>query len=182
MITQSSKLFLILLLISGFFISAMKQPQASTVIIQDYDEVADHQAVNIIYKKNWPFLCVGRDYDQKIVDILIGPDSCPEAPKSVKVLYDNKHVCGFITYYHQIPQNRGYIEQLAIQADYQRKGFGLQLMRYAIENLKQKDIEKILIYVRKDNIPALTLYEKLGFAEHTSAIKDTSWELTLRCK
>ena len=182
MITQLPKFFLILLLMSGYFISAMEHSQTSLVSIQDYNEATDKETVNAIYAKNWPFLCVGRDYDEKIVDILIGPDSCPEAPKSVKVLHDNNHVRGFVTYYHQVPQNRGYIEQLAIQTEYQKKGFGLQLMKYAIETLKQNDIEKILIYVRKNNIPALTLYEKLGFSEHTSAIKDTSWELTLRCK
>lgn len=53
------------------------------------------------------------------------------------------------------------IINLFIEEDYRKKGYAQKLLNYVIE--KNKDVEKIMLEVKEDNVPAINLYKKLGF-------------------
>lgn len=55
------------------------------------------------------------------------------------------------------------IISIVIKKDYQRIGLASYLLKYVIDFAKQKNITKILLEVRKSNLPAQKLYEKYNF-------------------
>lgn len=57
------------------------------------------------------------------------------------------------------------ITTLGIKKDYQKNGFGQQLLEHAIEEIKKAGCESITLEVRKSNLKAQNLYKKLGFTE-----------------
>lgn len=61
---------------------------------------------------------------------------------------------------------RGYIYHLAVSADHQRKGLGAALMGKAEEALERAGIEKIHLFIYRDN-PAVEFYRKTGWNVRT---------------
>ena len=55
------------------------------------------------------------------------------------------------------------ILNLAVKNQYRKKGVGLSLMQNLLQVLKDNAAEKVFLEVRKSNLPAIFLYEKLGF-------------------
>jgi ribosomal protein S18 acetylase RimI-like enzyme len=52
---------------------------------------------------------------------------------------------------------------MGVHRDYRRQGLGEALLRACITKAKDKGITRIELEVRADNLPAIRLYEKLGF-------------------
>ena len=61
--------------------------------------------------------------------------------------------------------HRGWINYLAIAPEYQRRGFGGQLVQKGIEELKKIGCLKVNLQVRNDNTAAIDFYNHLGFKE-----------------
>jgi len=59
--------------------------------------------------------------------------------------------------------HRGWINYLVVHPDYQRRGFGRQLMKYATNILLNMGCQKINIQVRESNRSVIQFYKKLGF-------------------
>jgi ribosomal protein S18 acetylase RimI-like enzyme len=57
----------------------------------------------------------------------------------------------------------GYIEEMIVTETLRGKGIGKQLLDYAIEDLKGKDIKEIEINVWEKNEGGLRFYERYGF-------------------
>jgi aminoglycoside 6'-N-acetyltransferase I len=55
------------------------------------------------------------------------------------------------------------IMNVAVCDNYQRKGIGSQLIRYAIDVAKSMDLQKLYIGTADTSLNQLTLYQKLGF-------------------
>lgn len=62
-----------------------------------------------------------------------------------------------------IEDGEGYIESIAINSNYRRRGLGILALNYMMECLKDRGFKKINLHVRMDNIAAMSLYEKEGF-------------------
>lgn len=60
---------------------------------------------------------------------------------------------------------RVYLEAFRISKYYQKKGFGQELLKYAINDLKEKGYTEFTIGVEEDNQIAKHIYNKLGFIE-----------------
>ena len=58
---------------------------------------------------------------------------------------------------------RGYVHHLAVDPDYQRKGYGKAIMNELIERFKQKRIQKIHLFIQKENKEVLDFYNKQGW-------------------
>jgi ribosomal protein S18 acetylase RimI-like enzyme len=58
---------------------------------------------------------------------------------------------------------RGYVHHLAVDPDYQKKGFGKAIINELTERFKQKRIHKIHLFIQKDNKEVLDFYNKLGW-------------------
>lgn len=54
---------------------------------------------------------------------------------------------------------------LAVAPDYRGRGIATELVNTLTENLKEKNIQSLLLEVRVSNTPAISLYKKLGFQE-----------------
>ncbi len=81
-------------------------------------------------------------------------------PFSHYLLYiENDKVIGFLNYY--LMYEKIEIANFNVLDNYQNKGIGTKLIKYLIDNYK--NIENITLEVRKDNIKAIHIYEKMGF-------------------
>ena len=47
--------------------------------------------------------------------------------------------------------------------DFRRKGYGEKLLKESIKEMRLNGISSILLYVNIKNLPAIKLYEKVGF-------------------
>jgi len=61
--------------------------------------------------------------------------------------------------------HRGWINYLAVHPDYQRNGYGAQLMHHAERLLKNRGCPKINLQVRANNSAVIAFYKKIGFME-----------------
>jgi GNAT superfamily N-acetyltransferase len=73
--------------------------------------------------------------------------------------------CGtyaFLTYFTDIANNNAIIELHATRKELRLKGYGSQLLRYAIDNFLQRQLSNIGMSIGSDN-PARDFYKKIGF-------------------
>lgn len=59
----------------------------------------------------------------------------------------------------------GNISTFAVREDMRNKGIGSMLFRHIIDYAKEKEMEFVTLEVRKTNIPAIKVYESLGFKQ-----------------
>ncbi|MHA1197878.1 MAG: GNAT family N-acetyltransferase [Candidatus Heimdallarchaeaceae archaeon] len=57
----------------------------------------------------------------------------------------------------------GHLGQIAVVKSERGKGYGNELMEYAIKYFEKKKVESTGLYVETNNIAAISLYEKYGF-------------------
>jgi len=62
------------------------------------------------------------------------------------------------------PAATGYVSELAVHPDYQRRGLGEAMLRWALAWFRSKGLGRATLTVNTDNAPAIALYSKLGFA------------------
>ncbi len=79
------------------------------------------------------------------------------------IIKENGKLVAFITYV--ISYDFADIADVFTHPDYRKKGYAKELISRAIEDIKSKKISSILLEVRQGNIPAISLYESLGFVE-----------------
>ncbi len=81
----------------------------------------------------------------------------------------DKKVVGFISilYYKSIFHRVGtaLINELIIEKSYRGKGFGKELIEYAIQRAITKNMDEIEVGVMKENFSAIEFYKKNGFDE-----------------
>lgn len=70
-------------------------------------------------------------------------------------------IAGYIGMY--ISFDEGEITNVAVASSYRKKGCGQKLIETAKQEAIVRNVESILLEVRKSNDPAISLYEKLGF-------------------
>ncbi|MGL4861258.1 MAG: ribosomal protein S18-alanine N-acetyltransferase [Enterobacteriaceae bacterium] len=56
---------------------------------------------------------------------------------------------------------------LAVHPTHQRHGYGTALLQHLIPLLQERGVSTLWLEVRASNLPAITLYEKLGFNQVT---------------
>jgi ribosomal protein S18 acetylase RimI-like enzyme len=61
---------------------------------------------------------------------------------------------------------KGWINRLAIDPDYRRKGYGGQLVHAAEDALHEAGMHLIAALIEEGNDASLALFEKLGYAAH----------------
>lgn len=70
-------------------------------------------------------------------------------------------VCGFLLSW--VVTDELQILDVAVDPSVRRLGLGLALMNHAFADARLSEIRLVLLEVRASNLPALTLYERLGF-------------------
>ena len=79
------------------------------------------------------------------------------------VAVEGETVAGYVG--SQTVCNETDMMNVAVTADYRRRGIGEQLVTALVEELKAMDSHCLTLEVRASNTPAQALYEKLGFKE-----------------
>ncbi|KAH8645636.1 acetyltransferase [Xylariales sp. PMI_506] len=64
---------------------------------------------------------------------------------------------------HSPPTHRGYIAMLAVSATYRGHGIATALVKRAIDAMADRNADEIVLETEETNIPAMRLYERLGF-------------------
>ena len=90
-------------------------------------------------------------------------------PQFVAVI-DNKVIgwCDISPLKHEGFKHRGELG-MGIHKRYRRMGIGQQLITHTIQKAKERGLERIELEVFASNVPAIKLYEKMGFV--TEAVK-----------
>lgn len=77
-------------------------------------------------------------------------------------IFDENELIGYAIFDYVLDEAT--LQNIAIAKNKQSKGLGKELLQYALNYLNQeKHIKTVFLEVRISNIPAISLYKKLGF-------------------
>ena len=63
----------------------------------------------------------------------------------------------------QVVLDEASLFNIAVDPAWQRRGFGRQLLQHLIDELIKRDVLTLWLEVRASNLPAIALYEQMGF-------------------
>ena len=61
--------------------------------------------------------------------------------------------------------HRGWLNYFAVLPNFQKRGFGKQLMTFGEMALIEKECQKLNLQIRNDNTKAINFYQKVGYKE-----------------
>ncbi|MDA9369929.1 GNAT family acetyltransferase [Amylibacter sp.] len=64
--------------------------------------------------------------------------------------------------------HRGWLNYFAVLPNFQKRGFGKQLMSYGEMALIERGCPKLNLQIRNDNTKAINFYQKVGYKEDTA--------------
>jgi [ribosomal protein S18]-alanine N-acetyltransferase len=107
------------------------------------------------------------------------------------VIKDQDKVVGYCVYYiRPVLSFRGFekqsvISEIAIDRNFRGRGFAEKLLKESIEEMKLNRVLSILLYVNKENQPAISLYEGFSFRKtkeikNVCAPREICYEMELR--
>lgn len=79
------------------------------------------------------------------------------------VAEDNKKIAGYVG--SQAVLDAADMMNLAVSPDYRQQGVGQALVNALVDHLRQNNVIALLLEVRVSNTAAISLYEKLEFAQ-----------------
>jgi ribosomal-protein-alanine N-acetyltransferase len=88
---------------------------------------------------------------------------CLEAGSTGWVMELDGKMIGFILILYQLDEV--HILNFCVHPDYQRQGWGMQLMTHMLQNLTNQSAKLVYLEVRRSNEHAIALYEKVGFSK-----------------
>jgi ribosomal-protein-alanine N-acetyltransferase len=88
---------------------------------------------------------------------------CQEAGYEGWVIEQDSTILGFIVTSLHVGEN--HILNLCVHPDFQRQGIGRQLVEYVLTRAQNNQADISFLEVRRSNVPAISLYEKLGFIQ-----------------
>jgi ribosomal-protein-alanine N-acetyltransferase len=73
----------------------------------------------------------------------------------------DQQIFGFIVFWMMFDECQ--ILNVVVNPTYQKQGYGLLMVRQAVKDSLQKNLKRVVLDVRKSNLPAIQLYQKVGF-------------------
>jgi ribosomal protein S18 acetylase RimI-like enzyme len=110
-------------------------------------------------RRLWPLLGTIRFFSPAVRDVMRG-----------FVWEEEGNTAGMLTYQRRGTSNTWYINNVAVAPEYRRRGIARKLLSAGIEDMGARDCQQVNLDVIAGNIPAYTLYEKLGFQQFTGNI------------
>jgi len=84
-----------------------------------------------------------------------------KSPEGFIVAEDKGKILGYAI--GEVQKDCGKIISIAVYPIYRKKGIGKELANFLIEYFKKKNLKKISLHVRKNNLAAISFYKNLGF-------------------
>ena len=107
------------------------------------------------------------EIEKEIFSLPWSRNAFADSLKSENTLYvvaeDDGEVKGYCGMYLSFEE--GNITNVAVSPDYRRHQAAYNMLSYIVEIAKEKGITDVFLEVRETNVPAINLYEKLGFKE-----------------
>lgn len=156
-----------LIALSSIGIFWYKSDEQKTLLeIRDYQEASDYGKLIELMEENFFWLSERRDFSPHRVLTWKAPfdNEKRKGEAIIRVALYDKLLAGFVAFFKNSPEE-GFIWLLAVDKNFRKRKIGEELMKNAIQELKEKNVKYISISTRSINTPALTLYKKLGFME-----------------
>ena len=91
--------------------------------------------------------------------------------KQISLLRDDREIVGFIVYKYQ--GDVVSITALGVAKGHRRKGYGKSLMELFLNQMSlNRSIKSVKLGVMKSKVPAMALYEKIGFRTIFEGVED----------
>ncbi|MGB8366855.1 MAG: GNAT family N-acetyltransferase [Candidatus Babeliales bacterium] len=134
--------------------------------IYDFDETRDMQEILQIFDDDWYWLIESEDYSPEFMLTHRAPNKDPMYVGSlhIKVLREKNKLAGFAAYYLK---KKGLYQLLflAVNKNFRGKGYGEQLLCYALKDAKKLGANQVRLVTRSTNFPAQRLYKRVGFKQ-----------------
>lgn len=133
--------------------------------IYTFDKMRDMHSIMQLFQKDWYWLvATDDDYPVEFMFKYQTPDYDARYFGTLKtnVLRRGNELLGFVSYYKE-SDAQGLILFLGVDSRFRRQKVGDRLLRYAVGQLKRMGSAQIRLAVREQNVPARTLYERVGF-------------------
>jgi GNAT superfamily N-acetyltransferase len=89
-----------------------------------------------------------------------------DSEKNIIVVEDNNIIVGFIEFVIRDKKTKSlWIDELFVNSDYRRKGYGKALMDYVDQFAKENNCQRVEFNCWKFNDNAIKFYNKLGYLE-----------------
>jgi ribosomal protein S18 acetylase RimI-like enzyme len=137
-------------------------------MIYTYKDSRDRNFILRMYRDNW-YMLIAAGSDFSPVHMLTYRASS-QNPKHlgnqiIKVMYKGNTPVGF-TAYHKKSFYQGKVHFVLIDKPFRGHGYGLQIVRYAINDLKALGCTEISLVTRVENYAAQKTYKNAGFMEN----------------
>ena len=133
--------------------------------ISAFDQTKDMNTIKVILQAEWDKMFIGfKPMDENIINnFFFKKELAYNEPVTIKVARINDKTAGFIAYGNV--NEKGYIHLLGIKKEFQHQGLGQALLVTAEKDLHQIGVQKLVIEVLSNNLPAINLYKKFGFSD-----------------
>ena len=123
-------------------------------IIDNFEEISE---IILIFDNMFPFMLSDKvelnSYSKKLYE-----------KSNVCLLKNESDYLGFAAFYtNDLDTNCAYLAQIAINNNYQNKGFGLELLNFICATSKKKGMNMLKLEVDSGNKKAIDFYVKFGF-------------------
>jgi ribosomal protein S18 acetylase RimI-like enzyme len=86
-----------------------------------------------------------------------------ELGNPIGIVYHNELIAYYNLYCNNTETLDAYFGNLYVLEEYRRRGIAKRLVLSAVEFVQKRNYKRILLHVADDNLPAIKLYESLGF-------------------
>lgn len=108
------------------------------------------------------------DYAKKLTDLAL----CLEA-------WQQGELVGLLCVYCNDPQNGAFVTNVSVVPDFQGQGMASELLRNAIETVREIGFDTLKLEVGDTNVAALRLYQQFGFVPDQVTYQSTMMKLNL---
>ena len=111
------------------------------------DSLADLES--LAFSTPWSYDALAEELQNPLAVFLVAED------------VDAESAVGYLGMHHILDE--GFIANLAVHPAYRRQGIARSLLREAQEYAEAHDLPRLTLEVRASNVPAIALYEGMGF-------------------
>lgn len=111
------------------------------------DDLADLEST--AFSRPWSYDALAEELQNPLAVFLVAED------------VDAESAVGYLGMHHILDE--GFIANLAVHPAYRRQGIARSLLREAQEYAEAHDLARLTLEVRASNVPAIALYEGMGF-------------------